>query len=119
MMRRLFTRSPTPTPPDPSREIPAVVALRIASLFAFLEGRFTSEHACGDASLEAVCALAHQRMIPITLDLENLPHGGAARRAGRDVRARRKRRDHVARRDVVSRPCLAIGRRRLALTLRC
>ena len=67
-MRRLFTRSRTPTPPDPSREIPAVVALRIASLFAFLEGRFTSEHACGDASLEAVCALAHQWMIPITLE---------------------------------------------------
>ena len=61
-------RSKMPTPPDPSHEMPAVVALRIASLFTFLEGKFTTVHAQGDDAREAVVALAHKWMVPTALE---------------------------------------------------
>ena len=40
--------------------LPAVVALRCASLFAFLEARLTMVHAGGIAELESVASLAHR-----------------------------------------------------------
>ena len=40
--------------------VPAVVALRCASLFAFLEARLTMVHAGGIAELESIVSLAHR-----------------------------------------------------------